>query len=102
MPKVPGVEPEVEANNSPEMKELAELRVRMNALASENEKLKTKLEYFQKKQAEKSVEQPAGDVVVLSGQRHDIVMRERVVDMVTAWRGRFVHDDDIVLLVKKA
>lgn len=102
MPKVPGAEPEVEATVAPEMKELAEVKTKLNALSAENEKLKTKLEYFQKKQAEKPAEQTSGDVVVLSGQKHDIVMRERVVDMVTAWRGRFVHDDDIVLLVKKA
>lgn len=44
----------------------------------------------------------ASNQVVLDGVAHDIIRRDRAVDLVTAWRGRYVEDDDLVLVVKKA
>jgi hypothetical protein len=43
-----------------------------------------------------------GEGVVLDGVPHVIIQRERMLDLVDAWRKRFVDDDALVLVVKKA
>lgn len=42
------------------------------------------------------------EAVVLGGVKHDIVEQGRMLDLVDQWRKRFIQDDDLVLVVKKA
>ena len=68
----------------------------------------TEIETLKKKLAEKptnlvKIENviPAGHVS-LDGVLHQVLKQERVADLCEQWKKRFVDDNDIVLLVKKA
>lgn len=59
-----------------------------------------------KSELEASKNRPAAGkqdgVILLDGVPHRVVQRERMYDMVEAWRRRFVEDDALTLVVEKA
>lgn len=102
---------------------LAQVTAKLDSAVSEKDDLEKKISFFKEKIADREARleilkgvpeerdalkaklqkiEDANGGVILDGELHSIYRRETALEMVDSWRKRYIHDNDITLVVRKA